>query len=132
MAAEGISADIPREDIPPGILLAAGMAARNRIGDELGPRAEETALELTFDNSSGILTRILAASGVRMQPTAQAVGEKWEGSKPRRGERAVLTHTLKLGLILGLYAALESGNLRCSSSQAAFVSQPVEILSVAK
>src|SRR5271154_670188 len=29
-----------------------------------------------------------------MQPTAQAVGRKWGRNKPRRGERAVLTHTL--------------------------------------
>ena len=30
-----------------------------------------------------------------MQPTAQAVGAKREMTKPRRGGRRVLTHTLK-------------------------------------
>jgi hypothetical protein len=30
-----------------------------------------------------------------MQPTAQAVGCKWETSKPRKGERRVLAHTLQ-------------------------------------
>jgi hypothetical protein len=40
-------------------------------------------------------TQCQPRSGERMQPTAQAVGGKWEISKPRRGDRKAMTQTLE-------------------------------------
>ena len=42
-----------------------------------------------------------------MQPTAQAVGKKWNKRKPRRGERTVATQSLKAPSYWRLNAALK-------------------------
>src|SRR5882672_4288857 len=67
------------------LIFGRRLTVSQRVRDELLMIAE------------GIQPLTLPRSGVRMQPTAQAVGVERERNKPRRGERIVLTPTSKPG-----------------------------------
>ncbi len=60
-------------------------------------------------------------SGVRMQPTAHAVGGQWELSKPRRGEREAMTQTPegRLKFSRTLFSAGETGESDSSPGEPA-------------
>src|SRR5882724_3191719 len=52
-------------------------------------------LRLDRRPKSGPASSVEPRSGVRMQPTAQAVGRKWNENEPQRGEREATTQTPK-------------------------------------
>jgi epoxyqueuosine reductase len=66
----------------------------DRLRNEVSQRGQyETVSQLNCDHKTGLDFEKQPRSGVRIQPTARAVGSKQETAEPQRGERLIATQS---------------------------------------